>query len=288
MNNGPSEELLRNSGFISSDTQNRLEESVILIAGCGSIGGSSVELLVRTGARKLILTDPDFYDYTNLNRQSAGYSDVGRNKAELMAEKALWVNPKCKVTVYAEGLTKKNISDILATVDIIVDGIDVTTHSGWEAKFALHQAAKRYRIPVISGYDMDLTQYTIFHDYRKAGEALFKGRINEKQARDLPPLDTCLLLIKPENMPLGIFEELERISNGEKSFISQLGVAANLFGVISVSIILKILNGRQVKDETYMDMYEILDSYTSEEISRLEKFRLDYSQKITDLQKEAV
>lgn len=283
-----SEELLRNSGFISSETQNKLAESVILIAGCGSIGGSTVELLVRTGARKLILADPDFYDYTNLNRQSVGYSEIGYNKAELMAEKAIWSNPNCEVEVYAEGLTQQNCPDILAKADIVIDGVDVTTHSGWEAKFTLHKEAKKNQLPVISGYDMDMTQYTIFHDYRKPDEALFKGRINEGQARELAPLDICLLLIKPENMPLGIFEELERLVNGEKDFISQLGVAANLYGVISVSMILHILNGRNFEDEVYMDMNEILNIYTEEEKSRLKKLRQDYSQKIIDLEKETV
>jgi len=280
------EVIIRNHGFIPEQKQQKIADSVFLIAGCGSIGGSSVELLVRTGARKFILADPDTYDYTNLNRQSAGYGDVGRNKAELMGNKIVWVNPECNVDVYAEGLTEENIPGILAGTDIVIDGVDVTTHSGWAAKYALHKAAKRYRLPVISGYDMDATQYTVFHDYRDESEPLFKGRVDERQTRELAPLDTCLLLITPKNMPLGIFEELERIAGGEKDYISQLGIAANLFGVIAVSMALRILNGEKVEHEIYMDMLEMLGAYTPSDEERLQAFRDAYAQKTVRLQKE--
>jgi len=278
--------ISRNHGFISGCKQQSLADSVFLIAGCGSIGGGTVELLVRTGARKFILADPDMYDYTNLNRQSAGYHDVGCNKAEFMCSKIRWVNPECDVDVYTEGLTENNIPELLARADIVIDGVDVTTHSGWVAKLALHETAKQYRLPVISGYDMDATQYTLFHDYRDENERLFKGRIDERHIHTLEPLDICLLLITPNNMPLGIFEELERIKRGEKEFVSQLGISANLFGVIAVSMVLRIISGEKVEHEVYMDMLEILGAYTSFDEERLQRFRDVYIQKMWHLQKE--
>ena len=51
--------VLRQHGLIPPDDQQRLRTSTILIAGCGSIGGSVVEPLVRLGAENLILAEPD-------------------------------------------------------------------------------------------------------------------------------------------------------------------------------------------------------------------------------------
>jgi len=282
------ETILRNTGFIVDEIQNNLKSNVYLIAGCGSIGGSAVELLVRTGARKFILADPDTYDYTNLNRQSAGYSDVGRNKAELMKEKILWANPNCDVEVYTEGLTADNTADILNKTDIVVDGVDVTTVNGWEAKYLLHETSKDKALPVISGYDMDATQYTIFYDYRNEDELIFKGRINKAQVESLNPLDSCLLLIGEKNMPLGIIKELHRFRNQEKDFISQLGISANLFGVIATSIIIQILNGKMVKTEIYLDMWDILDVYSNEDKNKQTIYRDAIKEEITLLSKETL
>lgn len=286
--NKTDETILRNTGFIVDEIQENLKKNVYLIAGCGSIGGSAVELLVRTGARKFILADPDTYDYTNLNRQSAGFSDVGRNKADLMKEKILWANPNCDVEVYTEGLTADNTERILSKTNIVVDGVDVTTANGWEAKYLLHEISKDKALPVISGYDMDATQYTIFYDYRNEDECIFKGRINKSQVKSLNPLDSCLLLIGEKNMPIGIIKELHRFRNQEKDFISQLGISANLFGVIATSMILQIINGKKVKTEVYLDMWDILDVYSSEDKNEQKIYRNVIKEEIALLSKESI
>ncbi len=71
---------LRNAGFINDADQKTLRESVILIAGCGSTGGSVIELLVRSGAENLILVDNGRYDLNNANRQNMVLDDVDRYK----------------------------------------------------------------------------------------------------------------------------------------------------------------------------------------------------------------
>jgi tRNA A37 threonylcarbamoyladenosine dehydratase len=49
----------RNRGLVSDDEQQMLRRAVILVAGCGSIGGAVVEPLVRLGAECLVLAEPD-------------------------------------------------------------------------------------------------------------------------------------------------------------------------------------------------------------------------------------
>ena len=62
-----------------------LRRAVILVAGCGSIGGAVVEPLVRLGAEHLVLAEPDCYELHNLNRQHACLADVGCNKASALS-----------------------------------------------------------------------------------------------------------------------------------------------------------------------------------------------------------
>ena len=84
-------------------------------------------------------------------------------------------------------------------------------------------------------------------------------------------------------MPIGIFDELERHEKKEKDFISQLGIAANLFGVISVSAALKILDGKDIRPDIYIDMWDQLDVYTVEDRERQEECRAQWNKKLEAL-----
>ncbi len=268
---------LRNNGFISKELQDLIARSHVLVAGCGSTGGGAIELLVRTGFTQLTLTDNGEYELNNINRQRMNIDDIEVNKARAHAAKVLKINPYLDLSVDTRGICADNVDHMIAQADIIVDGVDVTTRSGLEAKFLLHETAKKYYKPVISGYDMDATQYVAFHDYRLSNEPVLRGHISRADIRDLEPLQTCIKLIKPKHLPLGILEELERINEQGKSFVSQLGIAANLFGVIAVAMAVKILDGKYVKPDIYIDMWEQVSIYSESE--RLQK--QDYIRKLT-------
>ena len=77
----------RNRGLIDPEIQRRLREARFVIAGCGSTGGACVGPLVRSGATRFVLVDPGTYELANLNRQDATIDDVGRNKADVQAER---------------------------------------------------------------------------------------------------------------------------------------------------------------------------------------------------------
>ncbi|MFC7511740.1 HesA/MoeB/ThiF family protein [Streptomyces thermocarboxydus] len=73
--------------------QERLRNATVLVAGCGSTGGAVVEPLARLGTGRFVLAEPGEYELNNLNRQSATHKDIGRNKAEVAAERIRSVNP---------------------------------------------------------------------------------------------------------------------------------------------------------------------------------------------------
>ncbi len=146
--------------------QERLRNATVLVAGCGSTGGAVVEPLARLGTGRFVLAEPGEYELNNLNRQSATHTDIGRNKAEVAAERIRSVNPFAGIRVDTTGVRPDAPDLLLDGVDVVVDGVDVTTLGGWRAKYALHAAAARRRLPVVSGYDLSGTQHVRYYDYR--------------------------------------------------------------------------------------------------------------------------
>jgi tRNA A37 threonylcarbamoyladenosine dehydratase len=155
----------RNTGLISADTQERLRQTTVLVAGCGSTGGAVIEPLARIGVGGMALVEPGTYELNNLNRQDAYLDDIGRNKARTAATRVRRINPECNVSVHADGITPANAERLVRNSTIVVDGVDVTTRSGWLAKLAVHQAAARHHLTVVSGWDLASSQYVRIYRY---------------------------------------------------------------------------------------------------------------------------
>ncbi|QKE61966.1 ThiF family adenylyltransferase [Aquipseudomonas campi] len=248
---------LRNAGFISTDEQCGLREAVILIAGCGSTGGSVIELLVRSGAEHLILADNGSYELNNANRQNMVISDIGRTKVEVFAERVRQINPYIKLELHGHGVTPDNVEAMVAQADVVVDAIDVTGRSGLEMKYLLHRVCQRQYKPVVCGYDMAAAQYIPVFDYRNPDLAVLDNQLSAEQVATLDPMQACSFLIPVECVPLEMYAELDRHLAG-KDYTSQLGVAAHLFGTLATALIIDLLNGRAVRDAIYVDVWELI------------------------------
>ena len=168
---------LRNRGLISQDEQQVLRRATILVAGCGAVGGATVEPLTRAGAEHFILAEPGTYEYNNANRQNMRIQDIGKNKATALAERMPDINPYAKYEVHTDGITEANVADLVGRADLIIDGVDVTEPPAIQAKYALHREAKRFGKPVIGGYDIAGAQWTPLYDYRKSNQKILDGKI---------------------------------------------------------------------------------------------------------------
>jgi hypothetical protein len=243
----------RNRGLLSEEEQRRLREAALLVAGCGSIGGTVVEPLVRLGAERLVLAEPDVYEVHNLNRQHASLADVGRNKAAVLADFAVGVNPHAQVGVVADGITAENVAGLVAKAAVIVDGVDVTASAALHCKLALHREARRAAVPVVSGYDIAGVQLVLVYDYRR-GARVLGGRVTDA---DLEPMRFLARVLPLRALPAEIFPVLARQRAGAGESFPQLVYSARLFGVIASRVVVDLLAGRRVRRRILLDVHDL-------------------------------
>jgi tRNA A37 threonylcarbamoyladenosine dehydratase len=104
----------------------RLEHAHVLVAGMGGVGSMAAEMLCRSGIGKLTIIDGDTVQPGNLNRQlPATHRTLNRDKAMVMGERLLDINPGLELSVINEFIRETRIPEILETpFDYVVDAID--------------------------------------------------------------------------------------------------------------------------------------------------------------------
>lgn len=115
----------RNYGIFSEAEQDRIRRACVLIIGCGGIGGTVAVILARSGVGRFILVEFDSYDYSNMNRQIGCFDDtLGRNKAEIIGEQILRINPEASVEVHAKMLAPDELAELIPKVDVVFPAAD--------------------------------------------------------------------------------------------------------------------------------------------------------------------
>jgi hypothetical protein len=95
----------------------------VAIIGCGALGSSLAELLVRGGVRRMILVDGEALEVGNLVRHVLTAKDVGKNKAEALAATLSVAAPLADIQAYKLHLPTEaqQVHDLLDDCDVIVD-----------------------------------------------------------------------------------------------------------------------------------------------------------------------
>ena len=155
------ERVDRNLGWLGDTVeeqrarQEKLRDAVIGIVGTGGIGGAVATRLVRMGARNLKLADPDNFDVTNIQRQlGASLENVGRNKAEVVAEMAFELTRDVNIDVYPQGITPETAEHFMDGCDYVMDQMEFYQVRN---RYALHRAFRAsdrcrfmFKIPTVS------------------------------------------------------------------------------------------------------------------------------------------
>src|SRR5580658_1407043 len=236
----------RNQPSLSREDQGALRAVRVLVAGCGSIGGAPVVPLVRLGVERFVLCEPGEYELNNLNRQAADIADIGRNKAAVQADRARAINPEVEALVEPDGVTQDNVDWLVATTDVIIDGVDVTEPAGIAAKRALHDEAWRQRRLVISGLDLGGTQVVYAFDYRDGRTRPLNGRL-DGAPENLDALQFLTRLVSPLDVPRELLAYSEAMIRGQAGSPPQLAPTADQFGVLAAWMVLDFAAGRPVR-----------------------------------------
>ena len=141
------DQFSRTELLLGSKGMEKIKSSHVAVFGVGGVGGYVVEALVRSGVGELDLIDNDVVSLTNLNRQIiATRSTVGKPKVEVAKERALEINPDCKVNAYMMFYLPETADRFdFSKYDYVVDAIDTVA-----GKVEIIKRAVEAGVPVIS------------------------------------------------------------------------------------------------------------------------------------------
>ena len=133
--------FVRTARIIGEKGIDFLSTKTVAVFGIGGVGSYAAEALVRAGVGHLIFIDKDAVEDSNLNRQLvADRTTLGRNKAEIMVERAHRVNPACYARALALAKEKRNNG---CFVSLVAKDPDISV-SEYETMAAKHQCAFSY------------------------------------------------------------------------------------------------------------------------------------------------
>ena len=129
--------------------QMKLQDSSVLICGCGALGSVLAESLTRAGVGVLRIVDRDFLEITNLHRQVLydEYDVAAELPKVIAAERKLRkINSGVDIDAQVCDVDYTNIERLAAGVDCICDGTD-----NFETRFLINDLAVEERTPVVHG-----------------------------------------------------------------------------------------------------------------------------------------
>ena len=102
----------------------RFSSATVAVCGLGGLGSNIATALARSGIGKLLLIDFDCVDVTNLHRQQYKANQIGRYKAEALAENLLEIAPYTNVQTTTVRITEENFAELLKEADIVCEAFD--------------------------------------------------------------------------------------------------------------------------------------------------------------------
>ena len=102
----------------------RFSSATVAVCGLGGLGSNITTALARSGIGKLLLIDFDCVDVTNLHRQQYKASQIGRYKAEALAENLLEIAPYTEIHTVTVKITEENFAELLKEADIVCEAFD--------------------------------------------------------------------------------------------------------------------------------------------------------------------
>ncbi len=133
--------------YIQDKGQKTLNQSKVVIIGCGALGTTLANNLVRSGIGHIKVVDRDIVELNNLQRQNLfNEDDIGSPKASTIAKKLSKINSDIKIDYIVDDVNYKNIEKIIKNMDVVLDGTD-----NMLIRFLINDACEKHDIPWVYG-----------------------------------------------------------------------------------------------------------------------------------------
>ncbi len=132
---------------VGEQGQEKLKTAKVLVIGAGGLGCPILQYLTAAGVGIIGIVDFDTIDETNLQRQVLFTTkDIGKNKAEVAANRLKELNEYVQFNIYNERLTNKNSIELFSQYDIVVDGTD-----NFSTRYLVNDACIKTNRPLVYG-----------------------------------------------------------------------------------------------------------------------------------------
>lgn len=252
----------RNYGFWSRAEQAAIEDSHVSLAGAGGDGFELGLKLAMMGVRSFSIADPEVFTVENSNRViGASSSNIGRNKAEVLAEMIMDVPRETRVRVYTEGVTPENVRDFMEGATLSIDETELTyLHVGT----AIAQEARRREIPNM--FVMNIAFAGVATAFDRRGRYTFEkmmGIPEDASLDEVADMNVDFSRCLPYIPPYGDVDTLLAVQDGKDLPSVSPGVSAAV-AIGSTEAFLHLtqsVNNRR-RRPTYAPNFRRMDAYT--------------------------
>lgn len=134
---------------VGESGQQMLNDSSVLVLGCGALGTVIADGLVRSGIGTVRIVDRDFVELSNLQRQVLfDEQDVEQHlpKAIAAQNKLQQINSQINIEAVVSDVSSSNILELMQGMSVVIDGTD-----NFETRLLLNDASLETGIPWING-----------------------------------------------------------------------------------------------------------------------------------------
>jgi len=255
MNNDSSILFSRNKIFIKEEVQELLKKTRVSFLGCGLASQIAI-LAARTGVLNFFIADGDKVELSNLNRQSFYLSSLNINKAVEIKKSILQINKIANVEILSRNITEDDITHIVRSSDFVISTIDVDPiYYSIIDKIKLNKKVGIF--PMNVGFGSLI--FVMTKD---------SGNFDDIFGNSLPMNDfdfyKNLFPILKNRLPqylIDIGEQFFKKNNSKEPF-PQIGIANYLTASIVMTIIINILEGKNVPkipEPIFLDIKDLLN-----------------------------
>ena len=132
---------------IGEKGQQKLLDATVLIIGMGGLGSPVAMYLAAAGVGRIIISDFDQVEDSNLQRQIIHRTqDIGNLKAYSAKQTLAEINPDCEVEAIDWQLDEDEMQKIAERADLILDCSD-----NFPTRFMINRVSVKTKTPLVSG-----------------------------------------------------------------------------------------------------------------------------------------